>query len=486
MKSFRWTADEVYRALDRKPSPAAAGRTFAGISTDTRSIAPGSLFVALVGERFDAHNFLADAAAAGAVGAVVSRIPDGAPEQLDYVVVENTLHALGRLARHRRRSLPARVVAVAGSNGKTTTKDLLRAALSARFRVHATAGNLNNQIGVPLTLLAAPEDAEVLVVEMGTNEPGEIALLTAIAEPDAGVITAIAEEHLEKLGDLAGVLREETALLKGLPAHAPAFVAEEPPELPARARELVGADRLHIAGLGEQADLCPEGGASAVRMQPDGTTHWRWQGLDVHLPLRGRFQVRNALLALGVARAWGVPPADAVVALAAMPIPKLRGEWKQLGTLRVIVDCYNANPIGLAAAIDLLAGIPADGAKVAVVGTMRELGEHTDELHRRAAEDITEHLGNGVDRVVATGAFVDAFEPLRARHGERLVLCRDPLEAFQAAQPYLRGNETVLLKASRGEALERWLPLLEQLGEPRSGAGDREERTARDAGSVHA
>lgn len=469
MKSFRWTADEVYRALDRKAPDASAGRTFAGISTDTRSIESGSLFVALVGERFDAHEFLADAAAAGATGAVVSRVPEGAPAELEYIVVENTLHALGRLARHRRRALPARVVAVAGSNGKTTTKDLLLAALSARFRVHATAGNLNNQIGVPLTLLAAPEDAEVLVVEMGTNEPGEIALLTAIAEPDAGVITAIAEEHLEKLGDLAGVLREETALLEGLPSHAPAFIAEEPPELPARARELVGADRVHVAGLDDAADLRPDGGAETIAMQPDGSTRWRWQGHDVHLPLRGRFQVRNALLALGVAREWGVPPADAVAALAAMPIPKLRGEWKHFGDLRVIVDCYNSNPIGLAAAIDLLAGIPADGARIAVVGTMRELGEQTETLHRRAAADIAEHLGNGVDRVVATGAFVDAFEPLREQHGERLILCADPLAAFQVAKPFLRGDETVLLKASRGEALERWIPLLEkQFGDQRA------------------
>jgi UDP-N-acetylmuramoyl-tripeptide--D-alanyl-D-alanine ligase len=467
VKSFRWTLAEVCTALERKPPAASAARDFSRISTDTRSIEPGSLFVALTGDRFDAHNFLADAAAAGATGAVVSRIPEGAPGEMEYIVVENTLHALGKLARHRRRALRSKVVAVAGSNGKTTTKDLLRAVLGARFRVHATAGNLNNQIGVPLTLLAALDDAEVLVVEIGTNEPGEIAILTALVEPDAGIITAIAEEHLEKLGDLAGVLREETALLAGLPPHALAIVAEEPPELLARARELVAADLLRVAGFSEAADLRPDGGADGVELLPDGTTRWTWEGIPVHLPLRGRFQVRNALLALGLARAWGVVPQEAVAALERMPIPSLRGEWKQFGALRVIVDCYNSNPVGLSAAVDLLAALPADAAKVAVVGTMRELGEQTEALHHRAAMAIAEHVGRGIDRVIATGVFVDAFAPLAARLGERLILCTDPLEAYHATAASLRGNETVLLKASRGEALERWVPLLEEQFAPK-------------------
>ena len=176
MSGFRWTGDEVERALETGSGGDGAVE-FTEVSTDTRRIAPGSLFVALKGESFDAHDFLAGAFDAGAAAAVVSRIPEGAPRDRRYYLVGDTLHALGRLGRHRRRALAAKVVAVAGSNGKTTTKDLLRAALSPRYRVHATTGNLNNQVGVPLTLLAAPEDAEVLVVETGTNEPGEIDLL---------------------------------------------------------------------------------------------------------------------------------------------------------------------------------------------------------------------------------------------------------------------------------------------------------------------
>src|SRR5687767_3437921 len=179
MSAFRWTAAEVARALGVAP---AGEEAFAGVSTDTRHIVPGSLFVALKGERFDGHDYLAQAAAAGAAGAVVSR-PADAPEGMRVFRVDDTLHALGALGRHRRRALAGRVIAVAGSNGKTTTKELLRAALSPGLRVHATDANLNNQVGVPLTLLAAPDDAQAVIVEAGTNEPGEIALLSAIIEP---------------------------------------------------------------------------------------------------------------------------------------------------------------------------------------------------------------------------------------------------------------------------------------------------------------
>ncbi|HYH81316.1 MAG TPA: Mur ligase family protein, partial [Longimicrobium sp.] len=271
MSGFRWTAGEVARALESAGGtgdgatreggrPATADLVFSSVSTDTRKIESGSLYVALKGESFDGHDFLAQAAEAGATGAVVSHLPDGAPDSLAYYRVENTLHALGALGRHRRRALAGKVVAVAGSNGKTTTKDLLRAALSPRFRVHATTGNLNNQIGAPLTLLATPDDAEIVVVEVGTNEPGEIAILSAIVEPDAAVITSIGEEHLEGLGSVEGVLEEEISILPHIRPGGVAVVAEDPPELAERATQAVGGMRLRVAGFGEAADVRPAGG----------------------------------------------------------------------------------------------------------------------------------------------------------------------------------------------------------------------------------
>lgn len=463
MKNFRWTDAEVRRALGLAPAgDAATGLSFGRVWTDTRTVQPGDLFVALRGERFDAHAFLAQAAAAGATAALVSRVPDDAPARLTYYRVENTLTALGRLASHRRRALTARVAGVAGSNGKTTTKELIRAALGVRYRVHATEGNLNNQVGVPLTLLAAPQDAEVVVVEMGTNEPGEIALLTAIVEPDAGLVTSIGEEHLEKLGDLAGVLREESELLARLGPEAVGLVAEEPAALAERARALLPPERLRVAGLSAQADLRPDGGAEGIEVLPDGSTRWAWRGVPVHLPLPGRFNVRNALLALGLAEIWGVPAAEAVAGVGRVTLPALRGEWRRIGGIRVLADCYNSNPPSLAAAVDLLATLPADGHKVAVVGTMRELGTAAAELHRRAAEAIADRLGDGIDQVVATGAFAAAFAPLVSGREERITLHEDPLAAYAAASGSWKGTEIILLKASRGEALERWLTLLEK------------------------
>lgn len=459
MTQFRWTERDVLSAIGATGE--AGNREFASVSTDTRSVGSGDLFVALVGDRFDAHDFLADAAAAGATGAVVQRIPGEAPEAMRYFVVRDTLRALGDLGRYRRERLNARVVGVVGSNGKTTTKDLIRTALTARYRTHATEGNLNNQIGVPLTLLRTPQDAEALVVEMGTNEPGEIAILTAIVRPDAAVITSIGEEHLEKLRDLDGVLEEEASILEGIAGNGSAFVAEEPLALPERATARLGSERVRVAGFSQAADLRPEGGSDGVEVLPDGTTRWRWEGAEVRLPLPGRYNVRNALLALGLAREWGVEPADAAAALERLPAPKLRGEWKSIGDVRVLADCYNSNPPSVSAAMEVLVNLPGGGRKVAVLGTMRELGTGSADLHRRTAEMAAESTDEGIDLIVATGDFVDAFDASAAELGDRLVRCRDPLEAFERVAPSLSPGDTILLKASRGEALERWLPLLE-------------------------
>lgn len=461
MTPFRWTGEAVAAALgdqliERVGAPPQG--EFERVSTDTRTVRAGDLFVALAGENFDAHDFLAEAADAGAAGLLVEKRPERGASGLPVWVVENTLHALGRLGRYRRRAVDARVVCITGTNGKTTTKDLVRAALSPAFKVHATAGNLNNQIGVPLTLLAAPDDAEVLVVEIGTNEPGEIATLTAIAEPDAGIITAVGEGHLEKLGSVAGVLAEKTALVAGLPPGSAAYVAELPPSLPETAKRLLPGGEVQVAGFGPMADLTVEGGEGAIEVLADGTTRWSWGGTVLHLPLRGRHNVRNALLALGLARDWGVTAAAAAAAIERMPAPKLRGEWRKAGRGLIIADCYNSNPPSLAAAVDLLVSLPAGGDKVVVVGTMRELGAESENLHGEAAAAIRSRVGNGVDRVVATGSFVPAFpeEP-----GGRIISEPDPLVAWERLAPLLRGDETILLKASRGEALERLIPLIE-------------------------
>ncbi|MGH7554479.1 MAG: Mur ligase family protein, partial [Longimicrobiales bacterium] len=246
-----WTDAAVTAALALATGAGAEDVAYTNITTDTRTLKPGDLFVALRGPNHDAHDFLGQAAASGARAAVVERIPDGAPTTLRYHIVPDALEALGRLGRFHRHRIHARVCAVTGSNGKTTTKDLLRAVLSARYRVHATTGNFNNLVGVPLTLLACPTGVEAVVAEVGTNAPGEVARIGGILEPDAAVITTISAEHLEGLGDLDGVLREETAILPWLPAGGPAVVPDEPVSLAERAREL--ADNVRVVGFTERA-----------------------------------------------------------------------------------------------------------------------------------------------------------------------------------------------------------------------------------------
>lgn len=460
MSTNFWTDARVREALGLEGSGQEHG--YRAVSTDTRAIGGGDLFVALVGPNFDGHAFLANAAEAGATGAVVSDDSAPAPEGMVRYVVPNTLAALGQFAAYRRRTLGAKVIGVAGSNGKTTTKELIRSVLSTRFRTHATTGNLNNQIGVPLTILGAPEDAEVLVVEMGTNMPGEISILTAIVRPDHVVITSIGEEHLELLGDLEGVLREEIAVLEGLGQEGKAFVAEEPDVLPRAAREAIGRRRVKVAGFREGSDLRPDGGERGVHVLENGNTLWRYRGVEVRLPIPGRLNVRNALLALGIGAELGIHSREAVRGLEEVTLPKLRGEWVSIGGIRVLADCYNANPPSVEAAIELLIAIPTKGRRVAVLGTMRELGEQTVRLHAAVADRIVRLVGDRLDLIVATGEFVPAFERHRARLGEQLILAADPVAAFAAAGPMLRETDTVLLKASRGDRLERWLELIEQ------------------------
>lgn len=459
-----WTDAEVRAAL-RLPvsgeSSAGSGGSpadelaYSEVSTDTRKIQPGGLFVALRGEVYDAHDFLAEAVKAGARGAVVHQAPpEGTPRDLAYYQVPDTLDALGQLAKHRRQQLGVRVCAITGTNGKTTTKEMTRAALSPQFRVHATTGNLNNQVGAPLTILASPPEAELLVLEVGTSSPGEIARLAEIVGPDLAVITGVSEGHLERLGDLDGVLEEKVSLVRGLRPAGVALVSEEPPTLAERAR---GADRtVRIAGWSERAD--PDLRADEVRLDEDGRVRFRWAGEEVRLRFRGRAHARNALLALGVANEWGVEPADAAAALSGLEPVELRGELLRIGSLTIMVDCYNANPASLDAAVDTLVSMPRGAGRVAVVGTMRELGEASADLHRRSAQVLA---GADLDLIVATGEFARAFEPLAGELGERLLVAEDPLEAYSPLAGRLTGRETVLLKGSRGVALERLIPRLQ-------------------------
>ena len=458
MSLFHWTDAEVRVALDLAPRPENDDLAFEGISTDSRTVGEGDLFIALSGESFDGHDFVADAIARGARGAVVSRQATGI-EGAQMYPVEDTLTALGDLAHHRGSFLDARVVGITGSSGKTTTKDLTRGALSSTYRVHATEGNLNNRIGLPLTLLAAPDEAQVLVLEMGTNEPGEIKALCEIAEPDVGVITTVSETHLEKLGSLYGVLEEKLDLLRAVPATGEAIVGDDPELLADTARQ--SRDSLRVAGWSKRADqeLRPEN----PEVDEQGCYRFRWRGEKVSLRIPGRHAVQNALLALTVSEYLDVPPAKAARGIARVQAGAMRGEVRSVGTVTLILDCYNANPQSVGAALELLATYPQLGPKVAVLGSMLELGERSAALH---AEVLADTLSRSLDLVVATGLFAEAAEALardRLDEASPTLMAVDDLdEAYPALRRRMGGGETVLLKASRGVAMERLVPLFER------------------------
>jgi UDP-N-acetylmuramoyl-tripeptide--D-alanyl-D-alanine ligase len=442
-KSTFWSIDRVADALAAL-SPANLPRgfsTFGRVWTDTRTIEPGDLFVALVGERFDAHDFLGDAVSKGAAGVVVSRTEAAKDLGVPVFEVEDTLIALGALATFRRRAWNNPVVGVAGTNGKTSTKELIKAALGGALEVHATTANLNNLIGVPLTLLATPDAADVAVVEMGTNQPGEVARLREIVEANVVVVTSVAEEHLEGLGDLAGVLREELSATQGVPV---AIVPASQPEVVEAA--MVRAERVVAAGL-ESGDVR----ARSWGIEPDGRGKLSVDGVEMTVPLRGVHNLRNSMLALAVARELGISMADAGRGIAAMPVPPMRVNWERYGSATLINDAYNANPGSARAAIELLAHAGVGRQRVAVLGTMLELGPTTPALHDDVARDA---LVAGIELVAAVGEFALALG--RIAPGDPRVITADDVDTlWTKLSPRLAPDAVILLKGSRGMRLER-------------------------------
>jgi len=438
-----WTLRRVAHALGTGPSlPHALG----GISTDTRRLRTGDCFVALVGDNFDGHTFLAAAKERGAAAFVVSNAIAASGLGIPTYVVDDTLVALGRLATAWRRAWGGPVIAVAGSNGKTSTKDMLRAALGSTLTVHATDGNLNNRVGVPLTLLALPSHAELAVIEIGTNTPGEVGMLRAITEPDMAVLTSIGEEHLEGLGDLAGVLREETDVFQDVPL---AIIPTAYPDVEpiARAR----AARVVRAGL-DAGDVTP----SAWGLAADGSGWLTIDAVTVNLALRGAHQVANATLVLAAAQACGVPLERAAEGLRTMPVPNMRGVWEPMGSAVLINDAYNANPASARAALELLSSVGEGRQRVAVLGSMRELGAQADSQHDDVARSA---LRSKADVIAAVGDFAAAFERV-APNNARVVSATQFEDLWPQLEPRLHRNAVVLLKASRGAKMERLVPFL--------------------------
>ncbi len=441
-----WSETMVRDALGLPASTHQAPREFSEISTDTRTIKPRALFVALKGERFDGHDHLAAAAVAGATAAVVTR--GTAPEPgLELLEVEDTLRAYGALAHARRAQMTGPVIGITGTNGKTSTKEMLAAALRTRWKTHATRANLNNLIGVPVTILEAPLDTEALVVEAGANIPGEIARYREIIEPSIAIITNASAGHLEGFGSLEGVLTEKLSLVRDVPL---AVVGSRPPALAQGARRLAG--RVITAGL-QNADRMPD----RVTLDELGRPTVEVDGQRFRLPFPGQHLAENAMLAWTVARELSLNLSDVADAFGRFTLPGGRTELRQEGGLTILNDAYNANPQSFQAAIDTARQLRQGRRLVFVAGTMRELGPDAAQLHADVARCLVELEP---DVLAAVGDFVPALAPWRSRLGDRLLTAADAPTMGPLVAARLRGDEVIVLKASRGVALERILPSL--------------------------
>lgn len=429
---------------------------FDGVSIDTRTLRPGRLFVAIRGPRHDAHAYLADACAAGAAGLVVERgreLPDAA-RALPVIEVDDTTRALGALASGHRAGFAGPLVAITGSNGKTTTKEMCAAILASVAPCLSTKGNLNNEYGLPLTLLERSAEQRSVVVEIGMNHRGEIARLAAIAKPTIGVLTNVGTAHIEFLGSRDEIAREKGDLLAALPAEGVAvFNADD-----AYAREQAERSAARRVGFG----LGPSADVRAERITSLGE---RGHAFDlvagsareaVHVAGIGDAAVSNALAAAAAALAAGVSLADVAVGLAAYR--PVGGRMQPVALPRniiVIDDTYNANPQSMELALRSLASLRGSSRGFAVLGDMGELGETAEEAHRAAGRLVAEL---GLDYLFALGARAEATARGALEAGmepERVRVSKDHDELGDALRAILRGNDWVLVKGSRSMRMER-------------------------------
>jgi UDP-N-acetylmuramoyl-tripeptide--D-alanyl-D-alanine ligase len=448
-RSLKFVADACGAEIRR----GSADAVVKNICTDSRRVKSGDLFFAIKGENFDSHDFLKEVAEKKAAAVVVekTKIPSPLPD-CAVLAVDDTIAALGKFAAAYRRDFELPVVCVCGSNGKTTTKELLASTLRQKFSTVWSEASFNNNIGVPLTLLKIEKSHQAAVLEAGTNHPGELAPLVKMIAPKFGVLTNIGREHLEFFGDIAGVAREEGQLGELLPADGTLFVNgdhEWTDEIVCRTKA-----RVVRVGFGEKNDWRAE----KVRLDKSGVT-FRVTAKNKDLcgeyrvHLIGRHQVINALFAAAVSEELGMARAEIQHGLAECKPAKMRMQFWEAGGIRVLDDAYNANADSMIAALETLRDLPLQGRRVAVLGDMAEQGEHSPMAHaevgRRAAElEIGQLFAVGKMAPVVAKAARDAGL-------SRVIEFENVEAAMKAIKSFLKSGDIILLKASRSTRLER-------------------------------
>jgi UDP-N-acetylmuramoyl-tripeptide--D-alanyl-D-alanine ligase len=419
------------------------------VCTDTRRMDPGSLFVAIRGDKFNAHSFLPAAAAGGAIAALVEELPDNPLPNVHLIQVPDTRVALGKLAAYARKQMRSKVIAVAGSNGKTSTKHLINAALCMKFRGSISPKSFNNDIGVPLTIFPADPNQDYLVLEMGTNHPGEIEVLATMAAPDIAVITNCSAEHLEFLGDLMGVRRENASIIKGLKPKGRLVVNGDDDELLAATAGYSG--KRVTFGFKATNDLF----ATDIHCDDKGV-HFNLNNSrrEVFVPMLGRHTAANALAAIAVARTLGVDEDLIFEGLADASGPEMRLQLQKINGLTMVNDAYNANPASMRAALETMAILPCRGRRIVVLGDMRELGKSADRYHWEIGEFAATCKIDNLACVGTKAALIAKAAKDSGMESTRVFHFPDAAAASKAIPKWLKSGDLVLLKASRGIHLE--------------------------------
>jgi UDP-N-acetylmuramoyl-tripeptide--D-alanyl-D-alanine ligase len=420
------------------------------VSTDSRTLKPGELFVALRGENFDAHNFVEAAAQAGATGAIVESGWNGKiPKKFALIRTKDSLQGYQELAANYRKSLTLNVVAITGSNGKTSTKDFTAAVLARRFRVTKTEGNFNNHVGLPRTILQATSEDEVAVWEIGMNHPGEIAALAKLAAPDVAIITNIGVAHIEFMGSRERIAEEKGALAAAVGTHGTVILNADDPFTKSIATRARG--KVILAGTTGGSIRAGEISQSGIGIDftiVEGAHRCRAQ-----LSVPGLHMVQNALLAVAAGRVFGLSLEDCAAGLVAAPLAKARLQIREIHGVQFIDDTYNANPDSMRAALRTLIELDADGRRIAVFGEMKELGSESEIAHRHVGQTAAIF---GIDQLITVGDVAKAIgEAAREGGLKNITAVGSTKEAAELLGDIARPGDLILVKGSRSARTEQ-------------------------------
>ncbi|WP_406621374.1 UDP-N-acetylmuramoyl-tripeptide--D-alanyl-D-alanine ligase [Bacillus atrophaeus] len=427
--------------------PAYENIVIQGVATDTRKLEKNQLFIPLTGENFNGHTFVGQAFENGVSAVLWNKSEPNPPQDQAVILVDDTLAALQELSKAYLQELGTRVIGVTGSNGKTTTKDMLHAVLQTQFRVHKTEGNFNNHIGLPLTVLSMPEDTEVAVLEMGMSGKGEIDLLTRLANPEVAVITNIGESHMQDLGSREGIAEAKLEITNGLKKDGILIYIGDEPLLNKRSYSC----RTKTFGPDEGNDYQ----LKDVKQTEDGT-HFSIKGIDktFFIPVLGMHNVLNAIAAFAAGIQFGITLENAAKGLSGLKVTGMRLELlKSESGISIINDAYNASPTSMKAAIELIESMEGYGKKMLVLGDMLELGDLEQEFHTECGAVINPAAIDYVFTYGKLGAFIAAGAH-RHFDQERVSHFSDKTKLLQAVAEKAEKGDLILFKASRGMKLE--------------------------------